>query len=308
MSIDHWIKDRGIGALLGLATGDALGTTLEFKARDTYPPLKNMIGGGVFKLNAGQWTDDTSQALALAESLLHNPNLDSMDLMHRFCDWRNNGAYSCTETCFDIGNATRAALDRFEATGNPIAGSTDPYDAGNGSLMRLAPVSICHWNDLNKCTDVAKRQSELTHGATEAIHACILFSEYLHLAINGVTKEELIGSKVIYAVPSQYFVSIVNAEWRNKSRDHIKSGGYVLHSLEAALWCIWNTNTFSDAVLMASNLGYDADTTAAITGQLAGAIYGASSIPEKWLEKLYWADRIQQLAIQLMESSQGSTQ
>ena len=296
-----FIENRCVGALLGLATGDAMGTTLEFKDRDTYDHIEDMIGGGAFRLKPGQWTDDTSQALALAESLIHNPELDALDLMNRFSDWRNNGAYSCTGTCFDIGNATRAALDRFEMTGNPIAGSTDPFDAGNGSLMRLAPVSICHWNNVEQCAEVARRQSIVTHGATEAVQACILFSEYLHQAINGASKEALIGSKTKFEDSSQYFTSIVRGDWRDKSRNQIKSGGYVLHSLEAALWCVWNAHSFSEAVLLAANLGHDADTTAAITGQLAGALYGAGSIPPHWLQKLYWADRIEQLALQLVD-------
>ena len=303
MIMNETIQGKGIGSLLGLAVGDAIGTTLEFKERDTYEYIDDMLGGGVFSLKPGQWTDDTSLALALAESLIHDPELDVMDLMHRFCDWRNNGAYSSTGTCFDIGSATRNALDRFESTGNHIAGSTDPYDVGNGSLMRLAPVSICHWSNLDKCTEIARRQSVVTHGAAEAVQACIVFSEYLQQAINGAAKEELIGSKTIMKESSQYFRSILQGDWRNKSRQQIKSGGYVLHSLEAALWCVWSTQNFSEAVLLATNLGHDADTTAAITGQLAGALYGVSNIPSHWLQKLYWADRIEKLAIQLLDSS-----
>jgi ADP-ribosyl-[dinitrogen reductase] hydrolase len=135
-------RDRAIGALIGLVVGDAVGTTLEFTSRDTYARLTDMIGGGPFRLERGQWTDDTSMALCLAESLLANRRLDPLDLMRRFCRWRDGGENSCTGRCFDIGGTVSAALSHFERTGDPMAGSSDPNTAGNGSLMRLSPVVI----------------------------------------------------------------------------------------------------------------------------------------------------------------------
>src|SRR5207244_397889 len=141
------IRDRAVGALLGLAMGDAVGTTLEFRRRDSYEPLTDMIGGGPFGLKAGQWTDDTAMALALAESLAGREDLDEQDLMARFVAWWRKGEYSCTGTCFDIGGTTAAALSRWERTHEAHCGSTDPNSAGNGSLMRLAPVAIRFWRD-----------------------------------------------------------------------------------------------------------------------------------------------------------------
>jgi ADP-ribosyl-[dinitrogen reductase] hydrolase len=140
------VRDRAAGALVGLAVGDALGTALEFSERDTDAPLTGMVGGGPFGLRPGEWTDDTAMALCLADSLLARRGLDQRDLIARFVRWWRAGENSCTGTCFDIGGTTRRALAVFERTGNPVAGSTNPQSAGNGSLMRLAPVAI-YWHD-----------------------------------------------------------------------------------------------------------------------------------------------------------------
>ncbi len=175
-SIDA-IRDRAVGALLGLAVGDAVGTTLEFKARDSHAVLTDMIGGGPFGLKPGEWTDDTSMALAVADSLIAEPGLDEADLATRFSRWWKEGENSCTGHCFDIGTTVREALARWERTGNPIAGSTSPDTAGNGSLMRLAPMAVRHWNDRTTLRGVAARQSRVTHATAEAVDACVLFAE-----------------------------------------------------------------------------------------------------------------------------------
>jgi ADP-ribosyl-[dinitrogen reductase] hydrolase len=276
------IRDRAIGALLGLAVGDAIGTTLEFRQRDSYQPVTDMAGGGPFHLEPGQWTDDTAMALALAASLLAHPNLDERDLMERFVAWWRTGEYSCTGSCFDIGNTISGALGRFVRTGEPVAGSTNPRTAGNGSLMRLSPVAVRHWTDRARLTDIARRQGATTHGAAEAVDACAAFAGLLADAIGG--------------------------SWRAKPRDAIRSTGYVIDSLEAALWCVGRSTGFGEAVLLAANLGDDADTVAAITGQLAGALWGTSSIPGNWLAKLAWRERIEATAEQLFDASLTSAQ
>ncbi|MEJ5979221.1 ADP-ribosylglycohydrolase family protein [Novosphingobium sp. PS1R-30] len=274
------IEDRALGAMLGLAVGDAVGTTLEFKARDQAPRLVDMVGGGPFRLKPGQWTDDTSMALALMDSLLAYPDLDEADLMNRFVDWHENGAYSCTGQCFDIGITTRNALARWKETGDPFAGSTNPRTAGNGSLMRLAPVAVRYWNDLAMLRDVAARQSRTTHGAPQAVDACVGFAEVLANAIAGRPRSKVVQ---LSAEPCSRTIStIIGGSWRGMPRDQVASSGYVAHSLEAALWCVGRTGNFAQAVLLAANLGDDADTTAAITGQLAGALYGATAIPAEW--------------------------
>ena len=278
---DDAIRDRAVGALLGLAVGDAVGTTLEFRSRDTYSPLTNMVGGGPFRLKPGQWTDDTAMALALALALadsLHGADdLDEHDLMQRFVAWWREGTYSCTGTCFDIGNTTRAALARFEKSGNPIAGDPSLHAAGNGSLMRLAPVAIRWWNDADKRGGAAARQSRTTHAAPEALDACISYADLIAEAIAGHPTHGLLAPRDTGFAGA--IGPIVAGRWRGRHRDAIRASGYVAHSLEAALWAVGRSGSFAEAVLTAANLGEDADTTAAIAGQLAGAIWGASGIP-----------------------------
>jgi ADP-ribosyl-[dinitrogen reductase] hydrolase len=295
------VQDRAIGGLLGLAIGDAVGTTLEFRTRDSYETLTDMVGGGPFRLKPGEWTDDTAMALALADSLLQPSGFDEADLMRRFLAWRDTGAYSCTGTCFDIGMTVSKALQKFSHTGDPIAGSTDPMSAGNGSLMRLAPVALRYWNDQEQLSSIAARQSTATHAAPEAISACVGFSHILADAMQGLPRSQVLRKRE--GDNAGRIKEILEGSWRGKPRHQISSSGYVAHSLEAALWAVARTATFEDAVLTAANLGGDADTTAAITGQLAGAIYGESAIPQQWLERIAWRLKIKDLAFRLFVKS-----
>jgi len=293
------IEDRAVGALLGLAVGDAVGTTLEFTPRDTQPRLTDMVGGGPFDLQPGEWTDDTAMALALGNSLVKADGFDPRDCMSRFVNWFRWGEYSCTGTCFDIGVATRTALQQFENDGHPFAGSFDPLSAGNGSLMRLSPVSIwgAHRGE-NVIADIARRQSRLTHAADECQDACEGFALLTSRAILGASRDEVLSSLAFNGSPR--VAEIFAGSWRDKARGQISSSGYVVHSLEAALWSVGKTDSFEEAVLLAANLGDDADTVAAITGQLAGALYGASGIPAHWRARLAWHDEIEQLARDLI--------
>ncbi|WP_198402362.1 ADP-ribosylglycohydrolase family protein [Rhodobacter sp. CZR27] len=284
------IKDRATGALLGLAVGDAIGTTLEFKARDSYPLLTDMVGGGPFGLKPGEWTDDTAMALALADSLALDPKLDEKDLMRRFVEWHEKGTYSCTGRCFDIGITTRQALGRWKKSGDPFAGSTDPQTAGNGSLMRLAPVAVRHWQDRALLRDVAARQSRTTHGAPEAVDGCVAYAEALADAIEGRKRSEVLRDRLEPYAGA--IASIMAGSWRGKQRKAIRASGYVAHSLEASLWSVARTGSFAEAVLLAANLGEDADTTGAIAGQLAGAVYGADAVPSRWCRTVAWSDSI----------------
>ena len=295
------IRDRALGAFLGLAIGDAVGTTLEFCRRDAQPRLEDMTGGGPFDLPSGAWTDDTSMALALADSLAATGTLDAQDLMDRFTRWWRNGEYSCTGTCFDIGNATCAALARYSRTGEPFAGSTDSLTAGNGSLMRLSPVAVRFWNDRKRLIGTAAEQSRTTHGAEEAVDACRAFAELLADAIAGSPRASLLAPRSFEGAPA--IANIVAGSWRGRARDEIRSSGYVVHTLEAALWSVARTGDFRNTVLLAANLADDADTVAAVTGQLAGALYGLSGIPERWLDRVAWKDRLLEAAQRLLPAS-----
>lgn len=294
--------DRFEGALLGLACGDAVGTTLEFQPRGSFAPLTDMVGGGPFSLKAGQWTDDTSMALCLAESLITKQACDPQDQMARYANWYQWGYWSSTGHCFDIGMATRAAIQEFLRSGNALAGSADPRSAGNGSLMRLAPVALMYGHDEAQLQDMAALSSRTTHAAPECLDACRLFAVALSRALAGGDKQQVLALSSL-ELDSPRIREIAQGTWMGKSREQIGSSGYVVHSLEAALWCFARHNSFEAAVLEAANLGDDADTTAAITGQIAGAFWGRGGIPAHWLAKLHQEQDIRGLALSLHQLS-----
>jgi ADP-ribosyl-[dinitrogen reductase] hydrolase len=293
-------RDRYAGALLGLACGDAVGTTVEFSPRGAFEPVTDMTGGGPFKLAAGQWTDDTSMALCLAESLLAKNGFDPADQMTRYQAWFKCGYLSATGECFDIGMTVRDALERFAVSGKPYSGSTHPRSAGNGSLMRLAPVVLFAHPDLDAVHAYAADSSRTTHGAPEAVEACQLFADILSAALSGQPKHALLQA-LRFTPTLATTQAIAGGAFVGKAEGEIVGSGYCIASLEAALWCFFNTDTFESAVLKAANLGDDADTTAAITGQIAGAYYGASAIRSDWLAKLSMRSQIEDMAAKLYQ-------
>jgi len=291
--------DRYQGCLLGLAVGDALGTTLEFKPRGSFEPIDDMVGGGCFDLEPGQWTDDTSMALCLAESLIEKKGFDPYDQMEKYLLWYRTGYMSSTGTCFDIGGTTRKALEAFERTGEPFSGPTDLRSSGNGSLMRLAPVPMFFFPDREAMIFYAGESSRTTHGSKVCIDACRLFASILFNAFSGMDKARVLFDHDPAIVQSQAIREIARGTYRDKTEDQIQGSGYVIKSLEAALWCFYTTNSFRDAVLKAANLGDDADTTAAICGQVAGAFNGVTDLPAHWLKNLAIKNEIKNLADKL---------
>ena len=295
--------DRFRGALLGLACGDAVGTAVEFKRRGTFEPLIDMVGGGPFRLQPGEWTDDTSMALCLATSLLECNGFDAKDQMGRYLKWMREGYLSSTGSCFDVGSTVSRALREYRQTGNPYSGPISPDTAGNGCLMRLAPVPMFFFHDRETAIQMSGESSRTTHGATECIEACFLFGGMLHSALSGCAKEAVLLGQSQVSLSSPKIQSIASGNYQGKSIDAIKGSGYVVESLEAALWCFHTTDNFRNAILTAANLGHDADTTAAICGQLAGAFYGERGIPGEWLERLAMVESIGRLAGQLSKQS-----
>jgi ADP-ribosyl-[dinitrogen reductase] hydrolase len=301
--------ERYRGALLGLAAGDALGTTLEFKLPGTFAPLADMIGGGQFHLEPGEWTDDTSMALCLAESLIEKRGFDAKDQMDRYCLWHDEGYLSSTGRCFDIGNTVADALASYRRTGNPFSGSESPNAAGNGSLMRLAPIPLFFASDPKLTVDYAGESSRTTHGTKAAVDACRYFAGLLVGALRGKPKPELL-SPYFYPGDDPDFwnengldpkiAAIAAGSFKKKNPPEIRGTGYVVDSLEAALWAFNRSNSFREGALLAVNLGDDADTTGAIYGQIAGAFYGAEQIPPEWKAKLTMRDFIQEKADQLL--------
>ena len=297
------VRDRFRGCLLGLAAGDALGTTLEFKRPGTFEPIGDMVGGGPFDLQPGQWTDDTSMALCLATSLLERGGFDAMDQMERYVRWVGQGYLSSTGTCFDAGTTTLNALAKFIRYHDPYAGSTDPHTAGNGSLMRLAPVPMYFAGDAVEAIARAADSSRTTHAAHEAVDACRYYAGLLVGALGGVDKDTLLSPAYCPVEglwerepPVHEIARVAAGSFKHLDPPDIKGTGYVVDALEAALWAFHRSDGFREGALLAVNLGDDADTTGAIYGQIAGAHYGAETIPAAWRAKLTMATEITSLA------------
>jgi ADP-ribosylglycohydrolase len=298
--------DRYRGALLGLATGDAVGTTLEFKPPGTFTSLEDMVGGGPFNLEPGCWTDDTSMALCLAESLIESQGFDPVDQLKRYVRWYRDGYFSSTGRCFDIGATTRTALHQFERSGEPYCGSTNPRAAGNGSMMRLAPAPLFYAQNPAQAIARSGESSRTTHGAQTSVDGCRYLGALLVGAVNGVSKEQLLAGR--FTPVAGYWDEqpltpeideVAAGSFKQRNPPQIQGTGYVVHSLEAALWAFYHSDTFKEGCLLAVNLGDDADTTGAVYGQLAGAFYGAEAIPEAWRVKLKYGYLIRSMAEKL---------
>lgn len=302
--------DRYRGSILGLAVGDALGAPVEFKRPGSFEPVTDMTSGGAFGLRPGQWTDDTSLALCLAESLVEMNGFDLVDQLDRYVRWYRQGHLSSTGECFDIGNTTKMALNHYEMTKERYSGPTDPSTAGNGSIMRLAPVPLAYAKDFATAVEKSGESSKTTHGASEAVDSCRYLGGLIAASVTGVDKTELLSKR--YSQKPGYWTenplgekvdAIANGSFKEKSPPEINGSGYVIDCLEAALWAFYKTESFGDGCLLAVNLGDDADTTGAVYGQLAGAYYGASGIPKNWLRVLTHQPLVQSFADRLYELS-----
>jgi ADP-ribosyl-[dinitrogen reductase] hydrolase len=303
--------ERYRGSLLGLAAGDALGTTLEFEVPGSFTPIADIVGGGPFGLEPGEWTDDTSMALCLAESLIACKAFDPTDQLERYCRWYREGHLSSRGECFDIGGTTRSALESFERTSRAYCGPTSEWSAGNGSLMRLAPVPLFHARQPRKAIERSGDSSRTTHGAVEAVDACRYLAALLVGALHGASKEELLAEHYSpvpgfwQEAPLAPKIAVVAGGSFRRDPPEIRGAGYVVHSLEAALWAFDRSSSFREGALLAVNLGNDADTTGAVYGQLAGAFYGEGGIPDSWRSRLALRDTIVSMAEGLFALAQA---
>lgn len=298
--------DRYRGSILGLAAGDALGATLEFSPPGSFEPISDMVGGGPHGLEPGYWTDDTSMAVCLAVSLIER-GFDLDDQAKRYLRWYRHGYMSSTGQCFDIGNTVAAALERYEATGDPLAGPDHPRAAGNGSLMRLGPIPLVYAPKPMCAIRRSGRSSRVTHAAPEAVDACRYFAGLMVGALQGVPREELLAPGyspvpgLWEAEPlSPAVAEVAGGSFARREPPEIVGSGYVVRSLEAALWAFHRAEDFEDGCLRAVNLGDDSDTTGAIYGQLAGAYFGAEGIPDRWVDRLYWRSFLVSVADELL--------
>jgi ADP-ribosyl-[dinitrogen reductase] hydrolase len=302
------MNDRFSGALVGLAVGDAVGTAVEFMPPGSFEPITDMIGGGPFRLDPGQWTDDTSLALCLAESLVECNGFDPEDQMTRYVNWYRHGYLSSTGACFDIGNTTSAALQAFERSGDPYSGSDSRRTAGNGSVMRLAPVPLFFSDRAVDAVLYSGRSSGTTHGAPQSVDGCRYFGGLIWSAANGYQKDELLaprhtpsGEWDILEPWHPSIAEVAAGSFKAKDPPEITGSGYVVDTIEAALWAFYRTNSFEEGLLKVVNLGDDADTTGAVYGQLAGCYYGIDGIPPAWVERLVMLDKMEELAWRLSE-------
>ncbi len=302
--------NRFRGSLIGLAIGDALGVPLEFQAPGTFEPVTDMIGGGLFNLKPGEWTDDTSTALCLAESLIQKKDFNPVDQLKRYLKWYKEGYLSVNEECFDIGNTTKEALHRFLETQEPYCGPDHEHSAGNGSIMRLAPIPLYYYSNPEIAIIKSGESSRTTHQHPLTIDACKYMAGIIIGALIGQTKEEIL-SKRYNPIPHYWKENILSPEideiacgsFKEKKPPQIKGNGFVVKSIEAALWAFYNSESFEEGCLMAVNLGDDADTTGAVYGQIAGAYYGETGIPIKWIKKLVKYDLISDIANKLIGAS-----
>lgn len=325
-------QKRIVGSLAGLAMGDAAGAYVEFRPHEylVEHPVKNLQGGGTWGLQPGQWTDDTSMALCLASSLLTRRGFDPYDQMVRYKWWYKKGFLSSTGQCFDIGSSTRMALEEFcqrqnvlkqqfhgvkeeeiDAMSydqvktvpnfNVVCGKSDA--AGNGALMRLAPVPLFYFREPEKAVMLAGESARLTHGDRRAVDACRYYAALIVAAVRGESKEALLSDR-FYDDHQPWFggarlhdevFRVARGSYKKPRgyEDGIRGKNFIVNTLEAALWAFWSdSELFLQGVLNAINLGDDTDTTAAVYGQLAGACYGASAIPVEWAGRLYARDFI----------------
>ncbi len=295
------------GSLLGLVIGDALGAPLEFRKPGTFPLIKDYHSGGRFRLNAGEWTDDTSMALCLAESLIRCKGFDAKDQMDTYSRWLFDGHLSVKDKAIGIGKTTLRAIFNYKNSGEPYSMLKNSMSAGNGSIMRLAPVPLFYANDPLKAIEMSGESSKTTHPLQVTIDACKYFGGLIWGALIGVEKAELLAN--IYSPVEGYWdehemspdlIEVASGSYKEKNPPEIVGTGYVVKSLEAALWAFYNSDDFEEGVLKAVNLGDDADTTGAVFGQLAGAYYGSDGIPDRFKENLVKKKLIISFADKLM--------
>jgi ADP-ribosyl-[dinitrogen reductase] hydrolase len=282
------------GSLIGLAIGDALGAPYEFKI-PPYDVANDYVRGGAHNVDIGEWTDDTSMALCLAQSLIDNNCFNAKDQMDKYLAWYEEGYFSTRSTCFDIGNTVATALMHYKMSKDPYSGIKGDKNSGNGSLMRLAPIALKYHDDKEKLIEYAAKSSQTTHQSELAIDACIFYAQLIAGAMQGDSKEKLLSKNYIDTTTLREELSAIAKGSYKESRVY-KPTGYVIATLETALHAFYRFDTFEEGLIHVIGLGYDTDTVGAVYGQLAGAYYGYDAIPHRWRSQLMQHDRIYTMA------------
>ena len=302
--------DKIKAVMIGHAVGDALGVPVEFCSREEIAedPVTDMRGFGSYPVPAGAWSDDTSMSLCALDSLSKGV-IDHDEIMDNFVRWASNDEFTPTGEMFDIGRTCLTAIRNFlEVDGRPAleCGLTDEHSNGNGSLMRIHPFALYAFvkgGTLGKSLDIIREGSIMTHAHPRTIYACGIYAMVFWEILKGADKSKVLSEienaavlfDGIYPEESDHFEWAFHKKLASKSADEISSSGYVVHTLEAALWCLLTTNSYKECVLKAVNLGEDTDTVAAVAGGLAGAMYGYDAIPEEWRNTLIRREYIEEM-------------
>lgn len=302
-------EHKYIGSLLGLAIGDALGASVEFLPRDTFKRIEFYRSGGKFNVAPGEYTDDTAMALCLAQSLIDCHGTDQKDQLDKYLKWFQEGYMSAAGRSIGCGKTVLRALQRYYLHNCSECGNSRlKKGAGNGSLMRIAPVALYYADSLEIAMKMAEKSSYTTHGLKICADACRLYTGLIIGALQGRSKKELLSKNYfdfLCALDEKYIyddkiAAVMLGSYKNKIREEIKSGGYVVDTLESALWAFYLTDDFDEGLLLSVNLGYDADTVGAVYGQLVGAYYGVNHIDNKFVEGIMGREKIVSLALELM--------
>ncbi len=303
--------ERYRACLFGLAIGDALGAPLAYMEAGTFSPLDDMVGGGVFKLKPGDFSDNTSMALCLAESLIESRGFNAVDQMERYLKWYHQGHLSSQGWCFDIENVNRRALLTFESSRQTFCGTTDVESATNTAITRMAPIPLAFAGKPTMALDMAGESARTTHGHKFCIDGARYLSALIVGALQERSKEELLSEQ--FTPVKEYWLhrpmtpemeAIARGSFKSKEPPEIRGSSEVIHCLEAALWAFYKTDNYRDGALLAINLGGDADSTGAIYGQLAGAYYSERGLPDVWKSRLAIPEVIRRYSEQLFALSQ----
>lgn len=291
---------KTLDAILGFSIGDAMGVPIEFTSRHilNQHKLTEMVGFGSHQVPEGTWSDDTSMVLATMDSIIENQAINCEDMMQKYCEWYKNAKYTATDKLFDIGGATQISLSNYINYHMPLekCGQRSINSNGNGSLMRILPVSLfLASRNLSEQeeTFIVNSISELTHGHEISMLGCKIYTDYVKSLLQGKTKQQAYQSLKEKDYSKYYSDTSIDAYYRILQKDiskfpeeQINSSGYVVDSLEACLWSFLNNDNYESSVVTAINLGDDTDTIGALTGALSGIMYGVQQIPERWMNKL----------------------
>jgi len=297
-----------IDSIIGHAVGDAMGVPTEFCIREYLlkNPVKEMIGSDKTGQPAGSWSDDTSMEIATIDSFIQNKEFNYDDIMHKWEEWINEAKYTANNDTFDVGRTCLRAIRNHSLGTEPLKCGIDGEQSnGNGSLMRILPVALYSYYrklDVNEIIKLTNELSSLTHKHDISKLGCYIYVRYIMFLLDGKNKNEAyeLIKTLDYSTYDEYAISkyerILKNDIASYTIDNILSTGYVVDTLECALWILLNANSYKETIIATTNIGNDTDTIGAIAGSMAGIIYGYDSIPTSWIDKLMRKDYLIGLA------------